>query len=603
MTPYPGWARFGTTLPERQVAAIAEIGRTIVSGHDYGQVLAEVIAKVGRILDAESGGFMLYDDDRGELVLQRPAFGMDSDELIKAYRVPLSGGGNAVTVFVSGQPYFTNDARNDPRVLRRFVDLYNATRILSVPLQIEGRSMGVFHAINKRSGDFLPEDVELALLLAPQLAVIIQSAAMMRELRSHEMQLERIINIHNSLTNMVLTGRDVRDLADRLAELIDLPIAVADGSGRIVFGASSKVPAAERLVLDEMQNVLDGHSRGRHTDLEPILVSLPVGELLVVPILIGPRLLGGVGAWGSADRLDDLTRRTLQQAALVFAVELLKEAEVYEVERRLQSDAMEHLLLTDDAQDASNLLRRLEVDASRLRGARLVVDRSTPSATQPAGSREPIDRIYRVLRSLLPRGWPGAVAVAERGGIALILPVVDSAAVDIDARRLDRILSDLVAQAKLPGFIAPFVGVGRPVDRGVDLRQSFGEASTVIAARRLVDHDRRVVFLEQLGLLGLLAHPADSSDVERFVHERIGPLLDYDREHKSDWTGFARALVASNFSVKKASRRLGLHFNTARYRAARMEELLSIHLSSAQDRLDLQLALHLLDLRTTLRPL
>ncbi|HZU18836.1 MAG TPA: GAF domain-containing protein [Candidatus Dormibacteraeota bacterium] len=597
----PGWARFGATFSERQVAAIAEIGRTIVSGADYEQVLAEVIEKVSKILDAESGGFMLYDEASGELVLQKPAFGFDSDELISAYHVPLSGGGNAVTVFVSGQPYFTNDAPNDPRVLQRFVRLYRARRILTVPLQIEGRPIGVFHATNKRSGDFTPQDVELALLLAPQLAVIIQSAAMMRELRRHQRQLERIIEIHNALVGMVLGGEDLQALADRLAELVALPVMVVDSVGRTTLCHDLKHRPEAAAAARAMHGLLAGANGSR--PLEPLRAELGQEELMVVPIVVGPELLGGVGTYGPADRIDDLARRTLQQAALVFALEMVKEVEIYDLERRLHADMVQRLLVTESEVEARNLLRRLEVDPGQpLRGGRLRVrrERSEPVASSRWHAR--FARLHRTLQLLLARAWPGSAAVAGDEDLVLILPDTDAEA-EACAHRLEAVLHDLTTSARVPEAEDLFLGVGSPATRAVDLRRSLEEATTVVGARRLVGSGRRVVLMEQMGLLGLLARPAGPQDIDRYLERHLGPLLAYDREHGSGWTTFLRTLAACNFSVKAAARRLGLHPNTGRYRAARIEELLGVDLSSATDRLHLQVALQLLDLQQTLGPL
>jgi DNA-binding PucR family transcriptional regulator len=177
--------------------------------------------------------------------------------------------------------------------------------------------------------------------------------------------------------------------------------------------------------------------------------------------------------------------------------------------------------------------------------------------------------------------------------------------VDAEAcvRKLEGVLRDLAASSPLPADAHLFLGIGGEANRPLELRRSLEEAGTVVAARRIVHPERRVVVLEQLGLLGLLARPAGPQDVDRYLDRRLGPLLAYDAEHSSDWTRFASVLVDCNFSVKAAARRLGLHFNTGRYRAARIEELLGIDLSSSADRLDLQLALRLRELREALKPL
>jgi hypothetical protein len=90
----------GAALTQRQLAALVEIGRTMVSQFDYEVALAAVIQKTAQILESATGAFMLYDESVGLLCLQRPAFGrFDDEELFAAYRLPLSAGGNAVTVF------------------------------------------------------------------------------------------------------------------------------------------------------------------------------------------------------------------------------------------------------------------------------------------------------------------------------------------------------------------------------------------------------------------------------------------------------------------------------------------------------------------------
>jgi GAF domain-containing protein len=139
---------------ERRVRALMQVGRAMASTADYEQSLAALIRTISELLNVESAGFMLYDPQRSELVLQQPAFGIDDRELISAYHVALRDGGNAVKVFLSGRPYMTNDAPNDPRPIRRFVDLFQARSILTVPLIVEDQAIGVCHAINKRGSPF-----------------------------------------------------------------------------------------------------------------------------------------------------------------------------------------------------------------------------------------------------------------------------------------------------------------------------------------------------------------------------------------------------------------------------------------------------------------
>jgi len=410
------WPRFTATVSERQVAALSEVSRTLVSDADYQQVLAALIEKVGRILDVESGGFMLFDEPSAELQLQLPAFGFNSDDLIRAYRVPLSAGGNAVTVFLTGQPYFTNDAAHDGRVLQRFVQLYHAQRILSVPLQVEGRSIGVFHAINKRSGDFGVEDVELLQLIAPQLAVIIKSANLLRTLRDQEAQLERLIHIHNNLTEMAIGGHDLVDLVDRLAELIQAEVVVAESGGQLVAA-----PKRSRAASPELASLIDD-LMGGHGDFSPRQIELGAAEAVGVPIIAVGEVLGVVIAVAARGSLGSAAIRTLQQAALVLALSMVKGREVAEVELRLRADILEHLLVAETSGEEAALLHRLGLEPrAPIRLAKVVladVSRQRYSDRFQAGQA----RLHHLLGQLLERTWPGAVPITRSDSIVLILP-------------------------------------------------------------------------------------------------------------------------------------------------------------------------------------
>jgi len=239
----------------------------MVSDADYEQVLAALIEKVCGLLDAESGGFMLYDPAAGELQLQRPALGLDDDDdRIDVYRVPLSAGGNAVTVFLTGQPYFTNDAPNDPRCIQRYIELFDVERFMTVRLQVQDRPIGVFHAMNRRDADFTVDDQDLLQLVAPHLAVMIQSAAMLRSLRKHERELERLIQMHNSLIDMAIRGHDLTDLARRLAELLQFDVVVceADGQPMVATDARRRLPAqVPALLRHAMESPVTQHRTQR----------------------------------------------------------------------------------------------------------------------------------------------------------------------------------------------------------------------------------------------------------------------------------------------------------------------------------------------------
>jgi len=574
----------GDDRTERTLRALSDIGQTMVSDADYEQVLAALIEKVCGLLDAESGGFMLYDPAAGELQLQRPAFGLDDDDdRIDVYRVPLSAGGNAVTVFLTGQPHFTNDAPNDPHCIQRYIELFDVERFVTVRLQVQDRPIGVFHAMNRRDGDFTVDDQDLLQLVAPHVAVMIQSAAMLRSLRKHERELERLIQMHNSLIDMAIRGHDLTDLARRLAELIQFDIVVceADGQPIVATDARRRLPVEVRALLRRATEGPVTQHRTQRLGFDQ------GGEAVVTRIVAGGESLGAIVVLCDAHIAPE-TIRTVEQAALVMAITIVKQREVAEVERRLWADALEHLLVASTTIEEAGLLRRLGIEAGEpFRMAEIVV-------TLLAGQRErPIDadfqRLHRLVNGLLHREWPGAVAVTRSNTITLVLPALPATAGDA-RRRLERVLED-VRGTLPPGRSGALIAVGGPAADAAGARRSLNDVAAVIAASRLLPHPS-VVFIEDLGLFRLLARPAEAADVQAFLFETLGAIESSDGAAR-EWMPFLEALVANNFSVKHTARHAGIPLNTARYRAGRIEEKLGIDFDDAGARLNLMVALEL----------
>ncbi len=152
----------------------------------FEEILTETVTKVGTLLDAQMAGVMLYDSNRNELVLQKPAFGVWDDTIIDQYHVSLKAGGNAVAVFLSMIPTITNDAPNDGRYLNQFIRLFgNAKSIITVPLTVDGRRIGVLHAVGNPHRMFTQDDLTLLMDIVNHLGMIIDGALQMQGTSVH----------------------------------------------------------------------------------------------------------------------------------------------------------------------------------------------------------------------------------------------------------------------------------------------------------------------------------------------------------------------------------------------------------------------------------
>jgi len=123
---------------------------------------------IAELLDVNICSVMLCDDLTGDLMI-KGARGLD-DLLIKQTRVRM-GERIAGWVALEGKPLFIEDIEQDPRFGRKSVAQYNSKSLISLPLKVGGKVIGVLNLNNKRTASpFTGRDFDLAQAMCERVA-------------------------------------------------------------------------------------------------------------------------------------------------------------------------------------------------------------------------------------------------------------------------------------------------------------------------------------------------------------------------------------------------------------------------------------------------
>lgn len=598
----------GNYTPSRHLAALSEISQVLVTALGFEEAIDHVIATVARALSIESGGILLVDHETEELVLQSPAFGKMNEPFTGPTRISLTSRSNSVAVFKSGRPYMSNDAPNDPAILQSFVDAYNTRNILTVPLQIAGRSIGVFHAVNKVKGGFNDNDADFLSLIAPHLAIIVRSSEMMRTLRTQHHELERVLEIEHTLNRAFLAGNDLVELTETLARLLQTPVVLTDEVGLLLTAADVSESLGEDILASlchalsagaDQDPVRSAHTdhikRSAHTDHIKLSLAQSAREAqaVVFPILVRGDRLGYLAALATHRALGDIQIRALRQAVALFAVELTKENEVYEIRRRLQIEVTDNLFATTSPAEATRLFRQLAPDLQfPIRAGFLKPAETAPGEVGHDNVSRQV-RLHRALRRVLTQTYGTAEIVAYREGFMLLIPSSTPPDVRLESERLSLSLSALDDATGAQG-ISYQIGIGASVSVATGIIRSFEEALAVVAIDAEHGGHNSPLLIEQLDIYRLFLSSTRKQDMNSYVETVLGKLISYDRDRRADLMDFLHALVEVNFNTSRVARKLSIHLNTAKYRRHRIEELLEISLDDPNVRFSVQLALKML---------
>ena len=169
----------------KRLSSLIKAGRAMSSIHSISELLDFFIGLVTDELKVDRASLMLLDKKTRELRIA--AWRGISEDLVKDVRVKM-GEGIAGWVAQKGKPILVKDVTADPRVQdHKKPNLSNSfissPIVLSIPIKLQEKVLGVINATNKRSDESF-DDNDMAFLygLAGQAAVAIENAGHFEEL-------------------------------------------------------------------------------------------------------------------------------------------------------------------------------------------------------------------------------------------------------------------------------------------------------------------------------------------------------------------------------------------------------------------------------------
>jgi PAS domain S-box-containing protein len=179
----------------RRLEALLELSVQIPGFQDLDSLLLFLSEKIKELLRAESSSVILLDRATDELFFRHVH--PPEDEMAPRFRevrFPASEG-LAGQVVASGEPLCISDVRSDPRFYPH-VDAktgFVTRNLVYAPLVAHGRTTGVLGAVNRREGDFDQGDMEFLQMAAHTVALAVENARVLDELRCAQDELTRSV--------------------------------------------------------------------------------------------------------------------------------------------------------------------------------------------------------------------------------------------------------------------------------------------------------------------------------------------------------------------------------------------------------------------------
>ncbi len=582
-----------------EAAVVREVVGQLLSVRDLDQLLLSVTDRTVQLLDADICGVLLKEGDE---VRMRCCVG---NRLVETARLRMRRGqGVAGQVFQTGKPARVDDYLADRSISQDFMSLAaleDTRSALAVPLRLRGELIGVLEVWRRRPSVFTDEDVRRMVTFADVATIAIDNA------RLHDVQAAAVAElreVRDALEAQVtVLGRSAVLQQDLLTTVLGgggLPaitrtLAVATGTPAAVYGADGSVLASSGGDhLSWWPPALPARrTRGRS--------AVPVGDGRRIECHLSPLYADGDRAgWvclPEGKESVEFTELVAGHAAMACSLALLRERAAGQARMEALEQVLWDLLQGSPQHRAAARTRAQQMNVALAGGLRVLsghLENVEELAAERGWDTSQTDRLRRdVLRALRDGEHARSLALVSLRGdqVVAVAPHLDRAAAKELVSRLTVVLRQQQPDLRLTwGISRCHADVG-------GLPSGLDEARTALAAARRLG-TQSVFLYEELGIVRLLLGSGNDPDLQAFIDDVTGPLVDYDKKHDGALVPTLRAFFDADCSQRVAAERLFIHHKTLRYRLERIKKMTGLDLSRHEDRMRADFALRLLQVGT-----
>ncbi|RZU45694.1 sugar diacid utilization regulator [Streptomyces sp. BK022] len=503
---------------------------------------------------------------------------------------PYSAEAGYLTVGGDLVPSARNGRTHASAVGRRVRELAGQDGPVAVPGRPWGRALGLrglegLHGYLVVTSRSRPTEAERSLLttLIAHTAAALSVVFAHRRRREDDSELRRLREERTGLQRKLI--RAVAELGyERAVHALLAGVAASSGGGEeAVTRALHGLTGLPALVEDRFGRLRSWTGPGRpdpypepdpaRRDAMLYAVAREAGPVrvedrLVALVRLHGEILGVLALVDVRDEADEHTVFALGDAAVSLSLELAHLRELADVERRLHRELVDDLLAGTAGAGAYARSAAVGHDLHRshyvvvVRWSNRTADDSFAQAVGRAASGVG-------MRSLLTRRAGQVVLVA-------------------DDRPPARALYE--ALARETGTRSGTIGVSAPCDSPDGIPHHYQEAQRALDVRRHSRERYGATFFDELGLYRILGPGNDYRELETFVQEWLGRLIDYDTRHHATMVETLSRYFDCGGNYDETAESLAIHRSTLRYRLQRIRDISGSDLANVEDRLNLQVA-------------
>ncbi len=248
---------------------INEVSQSVTRSLHLDQLLSSVANSFTKMIGASNCYLFSVDDKRN--VLYGVAASDQRGEAVRKIEVKVNENTILPLTAREQHPFVIENALQDPKVGKRWIDLFKSRSILSVPLIIKERVIGVVLLDETRYfRQFTQEEIQKAVTLANQVAVAIENATLYQAVTKHR---ERLQTLSSAIVNIQEEERRriARELHDEAGQALTAIKMNLDWVEKELSGSEQAIRERINEIKDQVVKILEELRRLSY-DLRPAIL-------------------------------------------------------------------------------------------------------------------------------------------------------------------------------------------------------------------------------------------------------------------------------------------------------------------------------------------
>ena len=571
------------------VAAFRAVTAALAEERDFDTILHLIVTKLSEVTGAGRCSMHLLDRETG---LFRGQVAQAASNIDSAVRELVSGGpGDEFTreVVRTRRPVMVVNTMVDPRAVQSAMRRWRARSVLGVPMILRDEVIGVLCLDNEDLvAEFSAHEQELALTFAELAATAVNQVQLTSRLRAslatqaeQLSMLQQAARMEGQLTEILLRGWGVREIARTVSRLLAKPCWIYDAGFRCLAQTNGAEAAPVRMLDAELRRYsavaesLDELRPGRPHVLGPYPKVGLAHRLMVAEIDNEGECLGYVVVAEPPGQFAPLDAAIVRRAAHNIALERSRARRESDIEWQT-IEAFTGSLIRGEEVAVEERARALGINLTAPRVVCLIGGRG--SAGVPDVTPRALARLMAATDA------PSAVLATPSGNDIALVVEVPRERDETDAVDWVRAQAG-VMRAELPYAQPLYVAISTVVRRPGDDVAAHGQARQVLQVMRthVKTTGDLVLAAGDLGAGRLLLASADHDGAQRFAQETLGPLLTKPGSKTEELLNTLNAFLQTGRNVRRAAELLGVHPNTVRYRLTNIERMTRLAVTTDDD--------------------